>query len=105
MEPQNRGALENASGTGISGVPGGGPFFVFQVRINEDQFVEARFQSHTCGVTVASGSVLTELVIGRSCAECQQLNVDELTTALGGVPVDKQHVTELAVHTMQGRWR
>ena len=78
-----------------------GPFFVFQVRLEDDLIVAARFQSHTCGVTVASGSVLTDLVTGQSCYDCQQLSPEELADALGGVPDDKRHVTELAVRTMQ----
>ena len=100
MEPVNRGTMDNATGTGVTGVPGSGPFFVFQIRTVDGRVTDTRFQSHTCGVTVASGSVLTELVIGRSMDECRELSVEYLTSALGGVPSDKLHVPETAIKTL-----
>lgn len=101
MEPSHRGPLEDADGTGVSGLPGSGPFFVFQVRVTDSIVQAARFQSHTCGVTVASGSVLSEMVLGKSLDWCTRVTSDDLIAALDGVPVDKQHVPALAVRTLQ----
>lgn len=101
MEPSHRGCLEEADGTGVSGTPGSGPFFVFQVRTTDSIVQTARFQSHTCGVTVASGSVLSEMVIGKPLDWCVRLTCDDLIAALDGVPVDKRHVPELVVRTLR----
>ena len=101
MEPVNRGTMNNASGTGVTGVPGSGPFFVFQIRTVDGRVSNACFQSHTCGVTVASGSILTEMVVGKSLNDCRELSVADLTNALDGVPNDKLHVPETAIRTLR----
>lgn len=101
MEPNNRGSMAFPDGTGVVGIPGAGPFFVFQVSVQNGRVEDAQFQSHTCGVTVASGSALTELVIGRTAVECEQIEADDIITELDGVPVDKRHVPETAITAMR----
>ena len=101
MSPRHQGPLKNPSGTGVSGAPGRGPFLVFQVRCENGIVTEAWFQSHNCGVTVAGGSVLTELVEGKTPEQCRAVNADTLTDSLDGVPPDKRHVPEFAVAAMK----
>jgi len=101
LEPCNRGALESPSGVGVSGVPGAGPFLVFQIGCTGSTVTSVAFQSHSCGVTVASGSMLTTLVLGKSLDECLLISDNDLETMLGGVPPDKMHVPQFAVLAMR----
>ena len=101
QEPQNRGTLPRADGVGVSGTPGAGPYFVFQIMCRDGLVVAAAFQSHTCGVTVASGSVLTTLVLNKSLRECQLITAQDIAAALDGVPPDKVHIPEFALRAMQ----
>ncbi len=97
MNPHHQGTLERADGTGVSGVPGRGPFMVFQILCEESIIKEAWFRSHNCGVTVACGSVLTEMVAGLTLEDAANISVANVVTELDGVPIDKQHVPEFAL--------
>lgn len=101
LEPRNRGTLEHPDGTGVSGVPGRGPFFVFQLTCTDGVIVQARFNCHNCGVNVASGSVLTELVQNKRLDEAIQISASDIEKSLGGIPVDKRHVPETAIAALR----
>src|SRR5690606_25754281 len=90
-DPRNRGQLDQPSGVGVSGVPGQGPYFVLHLVSQRGLVTEARFQCHNCGVTVACGSVLTELLLGKTLDECLQIDTARIATELDGIPVDKAH--------------
>lgn len=97
LEPRNRGTLENPDGTGVSGVPGQGPFIVIQLACRDGIIIQARFNCHNCGVTVASGSVLTELIANKRLDDAWGMSAGDIERALGGVPVDKRHVPETVI--------
>ncbi len=101
LEPQNRGKLENPSGVGLSGCPGEGPFMVIQIVCVDQIVIDAAFQSHNCGVTVACGSVLTTMILNKSLGQCCQITAKDISEALDGVPLDKMHVPEFAVSALQ----
>ncbi len=101
LEPRNRGILESPDGTGVSGVPGQGPFLVIQLACADGVIRQARFNSHSCGVTVATGSVLTELVLNRRLTDAMLIAASDIERELGGVPIDKRHVTEAAITTLR----
>ena len=101
LQPRNRGRLDVESGIGISGTPGSGPFFLIRILVRDGVVVDARFDCHNCGVTVASGSALTTLVRGLSVEKARNLTADDLEAALDGVPVDKKHVPVVAINTLR----
>ena len=92
LEPRNQGVLTNSTATGISGCPGRGPFVIFQIECTDGYILKARFQSHLCGVTVACGSILTELVENRTFDQCESITCNDLAKSLDGIPPDKLHV-------------
>lgn len=101
LDPRNRGTLSSPAGVGVSGIPGEGPFLVFQVDCTGPTVTSAAFQCHSCGVTVASGSMLTTMVLGKTLDECLQISANDITNALEGVPPDKLHVPQLALIAMK----
>ena len=108
--PRNVGRLDGADRIGRAGTPGRGPFMVLYLRLSGGIVTDARYQSHGCGATIASGSVLTELILGRTVQVCRALSSEVVREALDGVPPDKLHCPALAVAALrsaldpQGRW-
>lgn len=99
--PRNHGRMESPDRVGIVGTPGNGPFMVLCLRLRDLVVVDAKYLTHGCGATIAAGSVLTEMIMNRSIAECRTVTAEQLTEALGGVPADKLHCPVLAVTALQ----
>jgi nitrogen fixation NifU-like protein len=95
--PRNSGALESPDRVGTAGTPGRGPFLVLYLRLDGNRIVAAKCQTHGCGVTIACGSMLTEMIVGRPVQECLSLSAEGLSEALDGVPAHKLHCPVLAI--------
>jgi nitrogen fixation NifU-like protein len=101
MAPRNGGVIENADLTGHAGVPGRGAFMILYLRTRDDRIAEAKYHTVGCGPTIASGSMLTEMIAGKSITECRKLTVEDLIEALDGMPPDKLHCPALAIGALQ----
>ena len=101
MSPKNGGLIENADLTGHAGAPGRGAFMILYLKMEGERIAVAKYHTVGCGPTIASGSMLTELIIGRSVAECRELTVENLIEALDGVPPDKLHCPALAIGALK----
>ncbi len=99
--PRNSGALESPDSTGRAGAPGRGPFLILYLRMKGNQVLAAKFQTYGCGPTIACGSVLTEMITGRSVTDCLELTAQTLIDALDGVPADKLHSPALAIAALR----
>lgn len=95
--PRNSGALEAPDRVGLAGSPGQGPFMSLHLRLEGRTVAAARFQTYGCGASIAAGSMLTEMVVGRTVDECRALTAERLSEALEGFPPDKLHCPVLAV--------
>ena len=100
LSPRNGGVLEQPDLTGHAGTPGRGAFLILYLRIQGDRIAAAKYHTVGCGPTIACGSMLSELVLGRSIAECWELTTEDLIGALDGVPPDKLHCPALAIGTL-----
>jgi NifU-like protein involved in Fe-S cluster formation len=100
LSPRNQGRLESPTAVGVAGSPGHGPYLVLQLVIEQGLVQTARFQSHNCGATVASGSMLTELVSGKSLDQCRRLTTEDLLDALNGLPPHKRHCADFAMSAL-----
>jgi nitrogen fixation NifU-like protein len=86
---------------GVVGVPGRGPFLLLCLRVQEGRVLEAKYQTHGCGASIASGSMLTVLIAQRTVEECLILTAEQLADALGGVPPDKLHCPAMAIAALR----
>lgn len=66
--PCDKGRMTAPDVVGVAGIPGQGRFLVLYQRLQDGRIAHASFESNGCGVTIACGSVLTELVVGRTRA-------------------------------------
>jgi nitrogen fixation NifU-like protein len=99
--PRNSGVMEVPDLTGVTRTPGNGPFLVVYLRIQEGRVVAAKFQTYDCGPTIACGSILTELILGKTIEECLELTAEDLIEAVDGVPPDKLHCPALAIRAVR----
>ena len=101
MAPRNGGAIEDPDLTGHAGAPGRGAFMILYLKVEEERIAAAKYHTVGCGPTIASGSMLTEIIKGKSIAECRELTVENLIEALEGVPPDKLHCPALAIGALK----
>jgi len=106
--PRNVGPMDEPDVVGQAGAPGQGPFMVLHLATDDDHIVDAKFQTYGCGPAIAAGSLLTELIMSRSCAECARLSAGDIVDGLGGMPEEKMHCAQLAVDALRNAlagWR
>jgi len=97
--PQNVGSMDKADpqvGTGLVGAPACGDVMKLQLKINDDGIIEdAKFKTFGCGSAIASSSLVTTMVKGKSVTEAEQVSNAEIARELALPPV-KIHCSVLA---------
>jgi NifU-like protein involved in Fe-S cluster formation len=101
LSPRNGGVMESPDLTGHAGTPGRGAFLILFLRVEDGRIASAKYHTVGCGPTIACGSMLSELVRGRTIAECGKLTADHLIEALDGVPPDKLHCPAMAIAALR----
>jgi NifU-like protein involved in Fe-S cluster formation len=101
MTPRNGGVIEDADLTGHAGSPGRGAFMILYLKLDGERIAAAKYHTVGCGPTIASGSILTEIIQGRAIQECRKLTAQDLIEALDGVPPDKLHCPALALGALK----
>ncbi|ADD68016.1 FeS cluster assembly scaffold protein NifU [Denitrovibrio acetiphilus DSM 12809] len=102
MNPRNMGEIEDANGIGEVGNPACGDVMKIFLKINDDMIVEdVKFKTFGCGAAIASSSMATELMIGKSVEELLQLTNDAIVEALGGLPPAKIHCSVMAEEAIE----
>lgn len=94
--PRNVGFLEGHDGVGTCGDPNCGDMAVMTLRIRDGVVVDVRFLVRGCPAAIATCSISTELVKGRTLKEADELTDEAVAAALGGLPEAKQHCSNLA---------
>ena len=102
MHPRNVGEIENASGVGTVGNAKCGDIMRIFLYIDENQVVrDAKFKTFGCGAAIATSSMATEMIIGKTVQEALEVTNKAVMEALGGLPPVKIHcslLAEQAVH-------
>lgn len=101
MNPRNVGELENPDGSGTYGSPICGDMMQVGIKVENDIIVDAKFKTFGCGSAIASSSVATEMIIGKSIDAALALTNDEIVKNLGGLPPVKIHCSVLADHAIK----
>ena len=102
MHPRNVGEIEDASGVGTVGNAKCGDIMRIYLDIDENQVVrDAKFKTFGCGAAIATSSMATEMIIGKTVQEALEVTNKAVMEALGGLPPVKVHcslLAEQAVH-------
>ncbi|WP_078681529.1 MULTISPECIES: Fe-S cluster assembly scaffold protein NifU [Clostridium] len=96
MNPRNVGEIPNADGVGEVGNAKCGDIMKVYLKIENDIVVDAKFKTFGCGSAIASSSMATELIKGKTIDEAWKLTNKAVAEALDGLPPVKMHCSVLA---------
>ncbi|NMA85698.1 MAG: Fe-S cluster assembly scaffold protein NifU [Tissierellia bacterium] len=94
--PRNVGEIQNADGVGEVGNPKCGDIMKMYLKIEDDTIVDVKFKTFGCGSAIASSSMATELIKGKTIKEAMEISNKAVAEALDGLPPIKMHCSVLA---------
>ncbi len=94
--PRNVGEIEDADGIGEVGNPKCGDIMKIYLKIENDIITDVKFKTFGCGAAIATSSIATEMIKGKSVDEALKLTNKAVVEALDGLPPQKIHCSVLA---------
>lgn len=94
--PRNLGQIQDADGVGEVGNAKCGDVMQLFIKIKDDKIEDAKFKTFGCCAAIATSSMITEMIKGKSLAELKEITNKAVTQALGGLPKIKLHCSVLA---------
>jgi nitrogen fixation NifU-like protein len=101
LNPRNMGDVQEADGVGEVGAAACGDIMKISLKIRDGKIEDARFKTFGCGSAIASSSMATELIKGRTLEEAKNFSNQEVVDALGGLPPVKIHCSVLAEEALK----
>jgi len=103
MHPRNVGVIEDADGVGVEGNPICGDMMEMFIKVRpEDEVIEdIKFRTFGCGAAIATSSIATEMIKGKTIEEALALTNKAIAEALGGLPPIKMHCSVLAADALK----
>jgi nitrogen fixation NifU-like protein len=96
LDPHNMGDMPDADGVGTVGNPVCGDVMKIYLKIEDNRIVDARFKTFGCGAAIATSSMITDLVKGKTIEEALAVTNKAVAEALDGLPPIKMHCSVLA---------
>ncbi len=100
QHPRNVGELADASADVEVQNPACGDILRLSVKLLDGRIAEVRYRAKGCVSAIACGSLLTEMLLGRTPAEARAISREELVTAIGGLPPASAHASHLALDAL-----
>ncbi|HOU76242.1 MAG TPA: Fe-S cluster assembly scaffold protein NifU [Candidatus Dojkabacteria bacterium] len=101
MNPRNMGEIKNADGIGEVGNPVCGDLMKLYIKVKNNKIVDIKFQTFGCGAAIATSSMITELVIGKTIEEAVEITNKQVAESLDGLPPAKMHCSNLAADALK----
>ena len=98
--PRNVGEIENADGVGTVGNAVCGDIMKIYIKVEDDKIVDCKFKTFGCGAAIATSSMTTEMVVGKTIDEALAITRENVADALGGLPPVKMHCSNLAADAL-----
>lgn len=99
--PRNVGSIENADAVGVAGSLTCGDQLKIYLKIENNIVTDAKFQTFGCGSAVASSSILTEMIIGKTVDEVRKITNKDIADELGGLPPEKMHCSVMGYEALE----
>ena len=94
--PRNVGEIEDADGVGEVGNASCGDIMKIYLKVKDDVIEDVKFQTFGCGSAIATSSMVTEMVMGKTLEEAEAVTNKAVAEALDGLPPTKMHCSNLA---------
>jgi len=101
LHPRNVGKIDDADAVGHVGNPTCGDIMDFYIKVKDGKITDAKFLTYGCAAAIASTSVLTELVKGKTITEALVISNKKIKEVLGEMPTHKYHCTVLAEQALK----
>jgi len=96
MHPHNVGVIENPDGYGKVGNPSCGDIMEIFIKVDNNILTDVKFRTFGCASAIASSSISTDMIIGKTVEEALKLTNKQVVDELGGLPAVKMHCSVLA---------
>jgi nitrogen fixation NifU-like protein len=100
-DPHNVGFIENADGVGKVGNPVCGDIMELTIKVDDGIITDAMFRTFGCGAAIATSSMVTDMVKGKTIEEALKVTNQAVAEALGGLPKLKMHCSVLAEQALK----
>jgi nitrogen fixation NifU-like protein len=94
--PRNMGRIENPDGIGKVGNPMCGDVMYIYIKVEDDKIADCKFETFGCAAAIATSSMVTEMVKGKTIEKALEITNQRVAEALGGLPPTKYHCSLLA---------
>ena len=101
FHPRNVGEIKNADGIGKVGNPTCGDVMAIYIKVKDGRIVDIKFKTFGCTAAIATSSILTEMVKGKTLDEALKITRDDVANELGGLPSIKMHCSNLAADALR----
>jgi len=98
--PRNTGVIDDADGVGEVGNPVCGDMMTFYIKVKDDIIEDVKFQTFGCVAAIAVSSIVSEMARGKKLAEAQKITKQVVAEALGGLPQNKMHCSNLGADAL-----
>jgi nitrogen fixation protein NifU and related proteins len=99
--PHNVGEMENPDGIGHVGNPVCGDIMELYIKVKDGIITDAKFKTFGCGAAIATSSMVTDMVRGKSIPDALEISNKAVAEALGGLPPVKMHCSVLAEQALK----
>ena len=100
--PRNIGIIAEPSVIIQVGDPDCGDTLLLSLKIKKDKIVDVKYKIYGCGAAVATSSIASEMMMGKTLTEALKITDDAIAEALGGLPEEKHHCSNLAASALRG---
>lgn len=100
MNPRNVGKVDNPNGVGEVGNPTCGDIMHIEIEVTDDVIKDIKFQTFGCAAAIATSSMVTEMVKGKTLEEAESITNRTVAEALDGLPPIKMHCSNLAADAL-----
>jgi nitrogen fixation NifU-like protein len=105
LNPRNMGEIQDADGVGTVGNPICGDLMTLYIKVEGGKLKDIKFKTFGCGAAIATSSMITELLKGKTLEEGLKVTKFDVAEALGGLPPIKMHCSNLAAEALHAAIR
>ena len=100
--PRNVGVIDEPTAIIQVGDPSCGDTLLLSLKIKKDKIVDIKYKIYGCAAAIATSSIASEMAMGKTLVEALKIDDDAIADALGGLPEEKHHCSNLAAGALRG---